>query len=158
MDTRERIRDAIEKQEVNLTKFRMLNENIQATGKETVGLLGDLNQMADKMETKWKEQLIQKERKILNLCFDRFEFHGGNDGITNKQFLQFKHTLPLRYQERLTRLGHWGQIAGDDGVMQVDEFRKVLDNFTEAEVEQGFQKRMSHRIETLRGANPLKNR
>lgn len=42
MDTRERIRDAIEKQEVNLSKFRVLNENIQATGKETVGLLGDL--------------------------------------------------------------------------------------------------------------------
>ena len=141
--TRRRIKDAIKKQEENLDKFRVLNDNIQASGKETVGMLGDLNKMADKMETKWKEELVKKERKILTMCFDQFAFSDGNDGITNKQFLAFKHTLPMRYQERLTRLGHWGDIAGDDGIMQVNEFRKVLDAFTEDEIEEEFQKRRS---------------
>eukprot|EP01084_Bolivina_argentea_P100358 180208_1 len=141
--TETRIRSAIERQKVSLGKFRELNVNLEATGKKNLELLGDLNKMADKMETKWKEELIKKERKILHVCFDRFDWKKGTDGISADQFTAFKQTLPMEYQYRLTRAGSWGTIAGDDGILQLEEFIEVLDNFAEKQVEDAHKKRMS---------------
>lgn len=135
-DTSHRIRDAIKRQEVNLSKFRQLNVNLQATGKQNLEILGNLNEMAKKMENKWKEQLYSKERKILHVCFDRFEWEDNADGITREQFTQFKLTLPMEYQLRLTRAGDWKEIAGDDGILQLDEFVELLDKFAMEEVDQ----------------------
>eukprot|EP01084_Bolivina_argentea_P231857 390907_1 len=142
-DTSGRIREAIKRQEVNLGKFRQLNVNLEATGKQNLELLGNLNSMADKMQKKWKEQLISKERKILHVCFDRFEWNAGVDGITREQFTQFKLTLPMEYQLRLTRAGDWREIAGEDGILQLDEFIEVLDNFAEDVVVDKQDKRAS---------------
>eukprot|EP01084_Bolivina_argentea_P096113 172789_1 len=137
-DTRGRIRDAIKRQEVNLKKFRQLNVNLEATGKQNLELLGDLQSMADKMETKWKAGLISKERKVLHVCFDRFEWEVDYDGITREQFTQFKMTLPPEYQLRLTRAGGWNSIVGDDDILQLDMFVELLDNFAQDLVEQNY--------------------
>ncbi len=74
-DTRGRIQQAIRRQEVNLQKFRQLNVNLEATGKQNLELLGNLQSMAVNMETKWKDPLFLKERQIF-FCFDRFEWEG----------------------------------------------------------------------------------
>jgi len=145
-DTRTRISEAIKRQEVNLGKFRLLNQNLQATGKQNLEILGNINEMAQKMENKWREELIKKERKILHVCFDRFEWEDDADGITREQFTQFKLTLPMEYQLRLTRAGDWQQIAGDDGILQLDEFIELLDNFAEDVAEQKHEKRVSSAI------------
>ena len=142
-DTSTRIREAIKRQEISLAKFRQLNINLEATGKKNLEILGDLNKMADKMETKWKEELIKKERKILHVCFDRFEWENGADGISRAQFTQFKLTLPMEYQLRLTKAGDWKQIAGEDGILQLDEFIDLLDNFAEEVVEVKHEKNMT---------------
>ena len=126
-----------------MAKFRQLNVNLEATGKKNLELLGDLNIMADKMETKWKEELVKKERKILHVCFDRFEWEDGADGISREQFTQFKLTLPMEYQLRLTRSGDWKSIAGDDGILQLDEFIDLLDNFAQDVVKTKHEKNMS---------------
>eukprot|EP01083_Nonionella_stella_P239789 838915_1 len=142
-DTRMRIKDSIKRQEVNLGKFRRLNENLEATGKKNLEILGGLKEMAEKMENKWKEELVKKERKILHVCFDRFEWENGADGISSKQFLQFKQTLPLEYQLRLTKKGDWKSIAGHDGILQLDEFVELLDNFATDVVDTSHEKRMT---------------
>jgi len=142
-DTSTRIREAIARQEVSLGKFRQLNTNLEATGKKNLELLTDLNSMADKMEKKWKQELVKKERKILDVCFDRFEWEDGADGISREQFTQFKLTLPMEYQLRLTRAGDWKTIAGDDGILQLDEFIDLLDKFAEEVVEVKHERRMS---------------
>eukprot|EP01084_Bolivina_argentea_P096114 172791_1 len=142
-DTRMRIKDSIKRQEVNLGKFRRLNENLEATGKKNLEILGGLKEMAEKMENKWKEELVKKERKILHVCFDRFEWENGADGISSKQFLQFKQTLPLEYQLRLTKKGDWKSIAGHDGILQLDEFVELLDNFATDVVDTTHEKRMT---------------
>jgi len=142
-DTSSRIKEAIKRQEISLAKFRQLNINLEATGKKNLEILGDLNKMADKMEDKWKEELIKKERKILHVCFDRFEWEDGADGISRHQFTQFKSTLPLEYQLRLTKTGDWKQIAGDDGILQLDEFIDLLDNFAEDVVQVKHEKNMT---------------
>eukprot|EP01083_Nonionella_stella_P239788 838914_1 len=146
-DTRGRIRDAIKRQEVNLKKFRQLNVNLEATGKQNLELLGNLNSMASRMETKWKDQLFSKERKILHVCFDRFDWENNLDGITRKQFTEFKLTLPMEYQLRLTRAGDWKTIAGDDGILQLDEFVELLDNFAQDVVTQQHEVRMSQTLD-----------
>ena len=106
-------------------------------------LLQNLNSMAVKMENKWRDELIKKERKILHVCFDRFEWEGDNDGISREQFTQFKLTLPMEYQLRLTRTGDWKQIAGEDGILQLDEFIDLLDSFADDIATQKHDKRMS---------------
>eukprot|EP00483_Globobulimina_turgida_P013461 UN13485 len=130
-DTSGRIRQAIARQEVSLGKFRQLNVNLKATGHANLELMGNLNSMAKKMEGKWKAQLFAKERKILHVCFDRFEWGANVDGITREQFTEFKLTLPLPYQLRITRAGDWRQIAGEDGILQLDEFVALIDTFAQ---------------------------
>eukprot|EP01084_Bolivina_argentea_P039958 73829_1 len=104
--------------------------------------------MAKRITTRWKDQLYCKERKILHLCFDRlFEWEDGNDGITREQFTQFKLTLPIEYQLRLTRAGEWKTIAGDDGILHLDEFVELLDNFAQDSVAQRHEKRMSQTLD-----------
>lgn len=134
-DTSVRIRDAIKRQEVSLSKFRTLNTNLKATGKDTLEAMGNFHVLVGNMEKKWKENLMSKERKILNVCFDRFEWTQADDGITAQQFNEFKKTLPIQYQYRLNQIGDWKQIAGDDGILQIDEFTELLDNFVEEVVE-----------------------
>eukprot|EP01083_Nonionella_stella_P239790 838916_1 len=146
-DTRMRIKDSIKRQEVNLGKFRRLNENLEATGKKNLEILGGLKEMAEKMENKWKEELVKKERKILHVCFDRFDWENNLDGITRKQFTEFKLTLPMEYQLRLTRAGDWKTIAGDDGILQLDEFVELLDNFAQDVVTQQHEVRMSQTLD-----------
>eukprot|EP01084_Bolivina_argentea_P096111 172786_1 len=146
-DTRTRIKAAIARQEINLQKFRQLNVNLEASGKENLELLANLQSMAVRMETKWKDQLFLKERKILHVCFDRFDWEDNLDGITQKQFTEFKLTLPMEYQLRLTRAGDWKTIAGDDGILQLDEFVELLDNFAQDVVTQQHEVRMSQTLD-----------
>eukprot|EP00484_Ammonia_sp_Unknown_P027909 CAMPEP_0197047668 /NCGR_PEP_ID=MMETSP1384-20130603/23127_1 /TAXON_ID=29189 /ORGANISM="Ammonia sp." /LENGTH=303 /DNA_ID=CAMNT_0042479641 /DNA_START=132 /DNA_END=1043 /DNA_ORIENTATION=+ len=142
-DTQKRIRSAIKRQSENLGKFRELNKNLQATGKQNMELLTNLNDMSQKMENKWRDELVKKERKILHVCFDRFEWEDGADGISREQFTQFKLTLPMEYQLRLTRSGDWKEIAGDDGILQLDEFVQLLDNFADEVARSKHEKNMS---------------
>merc|ERR1712228_1067141 len=142
-ETRVRIKNAIERQQVNLGKFRQLNENLKVIGNENLKNLGNLNETAMKAESKWKEQLVRKERKILHVCFDKFEWHENKDGITQEQFNQFKMTLPMDYQLRLTQTGNWQQLAGDDGILQLDEFIDLLDRFAEEKIEIEYEKKLS---------------
>jgi len=146
-DTQGRIRQAIKRQEVNLGKFRELNKNLEATGKQNMELLQNLNSMANKMENKWRDELIKKERKILHVCFDRFEWRDGADGISREQFTEFKLTLPMEYQLRLTRTGDWKTIAGDDGILQLEEFIELLDTFADEVATQKHEKRVSTAID-----------
>lgn len=130
-ETQKRIRESVKRQEVSLVKFRQLNNNLKATGGKNLDLIKDLHEMSLKMERQWKEQLIKKERKILNVCFERFGWVGGNDGLSRQQFTEFKMTLPMEYQLRITKAGDWQSIAGDDGILQLDEFTEFLDKFAE---------------------------
>ena len=110
-------------------------------------LLQNLNSMANKMENKWRDELVKKERKILHVCFDRFEWRDGADGISREQFTQFKLTLPMEYQLRLTRTGDWKTIAGDDGILQLEEFIELLDTFADEVATQKHEKRISTAID-----------
>ena len=123
-----------------MEKFRELNKNLEATGKQNMELLGRLNGMANKMQNKWTEELVKKERKILSVCFDRFDWENGADGISRDEF---KLTLPIEYQLRITRAGDWLEIAGDDGILQLDEFTELMDRFAEDVASEKHQKRIS---------------
>lgn len=120
-----------------------MNKNLEATGKQSLEILSNLNGMANKMSTKWKDQLFAKERKILHVCFERFEWQNDATGITQTQFNEFKMTLPMDYQLRLTKQGDWRQIAGNDGILQQDEFIELLDNFASEKIEIEYVKKMS---------------
>ena len=67
----------------------------------------------------------------MHICFDRFEWEDGSDGISRSQYVEFKQTLPIEFQFRLSKAGDFKDFAGDDGVLQLDEFIKILDTFAE---------------------------
>ena len=95
-------------------------------------LMINIEEMARKMENKWTEQVRRKERRILHIIFDRFARENGVDELTRQQFTQFKLTCPMEYQLRLTRIAtDWETIAGEDGILQLDEFSDLLDTFAD---------------------------
>merc|ERR1719336_491771 len=53
------------------------------------------------------------------------------EGLSFEEFQEFKSHLPMAYQLRMAKLGTWQQIAGDDGVLQFDEFQELMDNFVD---------------------------
>ena len=47
----------------------------------------------------------------------------------------------MEYQLRLTRAGDWHQIAGDDGILQLDEFVELIDSFADEVATQKHEKK-----------------
>merc|ERR1712087_146228 len=72
-----------------------------------------------------------RERKVLSVIFDRVEMGDDEEGLSFEEFQEFKEHLPMTYQLRMAKLGTWLEIAGDDGVLQFDEFQQLMDNFVD---------------------------
>merc|ERR1712083_815602 len=89
------------------------------------------NEMVKKMQGRWAEELKRRERKVLSVIFDRVEMGDDEEGLSFEEFQEFKGHLPITYQLRMAKLGTWLEIAGDDGVLQFDEFQELMDNFVD---------------------------
>jgi len=49
------------------------------------------------------------------------------NGLTERTFNEFLQELPVRYQARFRKMGDFKQLAGDDGILDVQEFKTILD-------------------------------
>lgn len=125
---------------LNIEKLGSLNENLKTMGTKKKQGISKLHDMSARMCDKWRDQLVKKQKRILNICFERFQFEKGKDGITHEQYINFRRLLPLAYQLKLAKKGHWSVIAGEDGILQYSEFVELMDDFAEEEMQAQFMK------------------
>ena len=85
-----------------------------------------------------QESLIRHEKEILNKVYDHLEWKDDKDGLTKEEFDEFLAALPQSYRERFDEYGQkFEQMAGDDGILDYNEFTQLVDKFAEAEAKAG---------------------
>lgn len=50
--------------------------------------------------------------------------------MNKEEYERYLNALPQEYRDRVKKLGSFEDIAGDDGVLDLDEFTKMADNFS----------------------------
>ena len=85
-----------------------------------------------------KKELVQHERDILHQVQEAMEFGDDQDGLTEDEYNRFIAALPKTFRQRFENMGQtFKEIAGDDGVLDMDEFTELADKFALLEAEQG---------------------
>ena len=85
-----------------------------------------------------QESLIRHEKEILNKVFDHLEFGDEKPGLSREEFKSFWKQMPNSYADRWKKTGKtFEDIAGDDGVLDYNEFTAMCDSFAEQEAKCG---------------------
>jgi len=82
------------------------------------------------MVKKWKEELAKHERSLLFTVYERVEFKDNEAGLQEDEYKDFLATLPVDYQQRFNQKGTFSQLAGSDGVLDLDKFKELLDQMS----------------------------
>jgi len=131
--TEDALHQSTEKQKENLHQLNQLNNNLANVSTNNSEALSKIQNMSKNMVTKWKDQLLTHERDMLSKVFDQFEFKDNSAGLNEQEFNEFLSTLPVRYQGRFRKMGDFKRLAGDDGILDFDEFKTILDKMAEQE-------------------------
>ena len=80
----------------------------------------------------WRSSLIQQEKDLISEVFDRFEMKDDQEDMNKEEFNEFLKALPKKYQNRTKQLAlDFDSVAGDDKILSLDEFQKMLDVWVE---------------------------
>jgi len=112
----------------NLVKFRELDDNLKNLSDNNLEGLSKLKKTSQAVMDRWTESLIKNEKAILNKVYDKFEFKDGNADLSEDEFHQFLDSLPSEYRKQFQAMGKtFKQLAGDDNMMQYEEFTALVD-------------------------------
>merc|ERR1712150_339539 len=125
------LKESNRKLKENVEKFRKLaDSNIEGLEK--------LQKSSQQVMKTMQENLIRHEKQILMKVFDHLDLKGKTDGLTKEEFENFWTQMPSSYVQRWEKMGKtFEDIAGDDGVLDYDEFRGLCDRFAEEEAHAG---------------------
>jgi len=88
--------------------------------------------------SRWKESLIKNEKAILNKVYEQFEMKDDKEDMTEQEFNDFMNALPGEYRKRFQALGKtFKELAGDDNLMQYEEFKTLVDSWADEVGNQG---------------------
>merc|ERR1712154_605950 len=122
----------------NVEKFKKLDENLKKLADSNIEGLDKLRKSSEQVMQTMQESLIRHEKEILNKVFDHLELGDGNDGLSKEEFEKFWKSMPKSYAQRWKKTGKtFEDIAGDDGVLDYQEFTKMCDEFAEEEAKCG---------------------
>jgi len=130
------LRESTEKQKENLHNLNQLNQNLSTLGGVNNDAMNRLQDMSKKMASQWKTQLVKHERDLLFSVYEQHEFKDNQAGLQEDEYRQFLEALPLKYQQRFHKMGTFKELAGDDGILDSEEFKSILDKMSEQEIEQ----------------------
>ena len=83
-----------------------------------------------------QQKLARKEKEILLEVYEHCEMTDGEDGLSKKEFESYWTQLPSGYVQRWKAMDTtFEDLAGSDGILDWQEFRKLLDQFAEDENE-----------------------
>eukprot|EP00485_Elphidium_margaritaceum_P001879 CAMPEP_0202698594 /NCGR_PEP_ID=MMETSP1385-20130828/11865_1 /ASSEMBLY_ACC=CAM_ASM_000861 /TAXON_ID=933848 /ORGANISM="Elphidium margaritaceum" /LENGTH=481 /DNA_ID=CAMNT_0049355347 /DNA_START=20 /DNA_END=1462 /DNA_ORIENTATION=- len=134
-ETENRLRASMNVNRENLTQFRQVQGYMKQLD------VKDFKPFVDKAQwvsRRWREQLLDSERRMLHVIFDRFEMaHDGNgrSGMSEQEFNELVTFVPTVYQERFARLGTFEKLSNNKGILEYADFEVVLDVFVEMVVD-----------------------
>merc|ERR1712154_608259 len=116
------LKESNRKLKENVEKFRKLDENLKKLADSNIEGLEKLQKSSEQVMKTMQENLIRHEKQ----------------GLSKAEFEDFWAQMPNSYMERWKRMGQtFEDIAGDDGVLDYDEFRQMVDGFAEQEAKAG---------------------
>mmetsp|Transcript_61275 Transcript_61275/g.97535 ORF Transcript_61275/g.97535 Transcript_61275/m.97535 type:complete len:279 (-) Transcript_61275:1047-1883(-) len=132
------LKESNRKLKENVEKFRKLDENLKKLADSNIEGLEKLQKSSEQVMKTMQESLVRHEKEILNKVFDHLELGDNREGLTKAEFEEFWKQMPSSYAERWRKKKQkFEDIAGDDGILDYDEFTKLCDQFAEDEAKSG---------------------
>merc|ERR1719385_97141 len=133
------LKESNRKLKENVEKFRKLDENLKKLADSNIEGLEKLQKSSQQVMKTMQENLIRHEKQILMKVFDHLDLkEKEKDGLTKEEFENFWTQMPSSYVQRWEAMGQtFEDIAGDDGVLDYNEFMGMCDKFAEEEAHAG---------------------
>jgi len=133
-NVQQKLQESNVKLKQSLEKFRELDKNLKQLSGGNIQGLEKLQNSCQAVMNRWKESLIKHEKTMLNKVFDEFETNDDKTDMSKSEFELFLNALPPAYKMRWESMKTtFEEIAGDDNMIQYDEFRKLVDRWAEEE-------------------------
>merc|ERR1712083_361587 len=116
----------------NIGRFQEIDEKLKTLGDSNIAGLEALQEMSHHVMGSLKKEMIQHQRDILRTTHEAVEY-GDDDqeGMNKQEYERFLAALPAEYRDRFLSMGKtFEDIAGDDGVIDLDEFTALADKFS----------------------------
>jgi hypothetical protein len=132
------LRDSNRKLKENVEKFKQLDRNLKKLSDSNIKGLAKLQQSSQAVMNTMSASLIRHEKDILYKVFQHMQLKDNHPGLTEEEFNDFLDALPESYRERFRASGDtFASLAGKDNVLDIQEFRQMVDKFAELEAEAG---------------------
>jgi len=139
--THDALTETTDEYKANISKFKQLDEKLNSLADDSIEGLGALKEMSKTVQESIQKELVQHEREILLSVQEAMELRDDQEGLTENEFNQFVNALPANFQERFSTMSERGksfkEMAGDDGVLDLDEFSEICDEFAKEVVAGG---------------------
>merc|ERR1712129_125578 len=114
----------------NISKFKALDEKLGKLADDNIAGLEKLQEMSATVQDSIQKELVQHQRDILMRVQETMEFGDDKEGMSEDDYNRFIQLLPAGFQKRFDDMQqNFEDIAGDDGILDLDEFTKICDTF-----------------------------
>merc|ERR1712154_532040 len=128
--TADRLKETTTSYQENISKFKALDDKLGKLADDNIAGLEKLQEMSKTVQDSIQKELIQHQRDILMRVQETMEFGDDTDGLNEDEYNRFIAYLPIGFQNRFKEMeAEFVDIAGDDGVLDLDEFTKICDEF-----------------------------
>ena len=139
-----RLQQTTKSYEENVHKFKELDAKLSKLGDDNIAGLEKLQEMSREVQDSIQKELVQHERDILMRVQESMEFSDDKEGLSAEEYKRFINALPKSFQDRFNAMdkvgnGDYGfaEVAGEDGVIDMDEFTQLCDQFALQNAEHG---------------------
>jgi len=132
------LRESNEQLKENLIKFQELDSNLKNLAVSNVEGLEKLKKSSKAVMDRWNQSFIQHEKAILNKVYEYFEYKDDKEDMTETEFHDFLNALPAEYRKKFEEMNKtFKDMAGDDNLMQYEEFTALVDAWAGEVASQG---------------------
>eukprot|EP01084_Bolivina_argentea_P065362 119139_1 len=122
----------------NIEKFAKLDATLSQLADDNIEGIEKLKDMSHMVQTSIQNELLQHERSILMKVMDKMEFGDDKEGLNRQEYQKFVEALPGTFQRRFSAMQRsFTQVAGNDSIMDFQEFTKLCDEFAKQEASAG---------------------
>jgi len=133
--TQDQLNQTTAEYQANIQKFKALDDKLNSLADDSIAGLGALKEMSQHVQESINKEMVQHNRNILQTTYESVEIRDDQDGLSEAEFNQFVTALPANFQERFSTMSEQGksfkEMAGDDGILDMDEFTELCDEFAE---------------------------
>ena len=122
----------------NIEKFRNIDETLRKLAEDNIEGVEKLKELSQHVQESMHDELVQHERDILHKVMEALEFQDSKEGLNEEEYNKFIGLLPLSFQRRFSNMNYtFDQISGPDGILDIEDFRKLADEFAVQEAKAG---------------------